>query len=233
MPLPPDQPKRPPPLPTVKPMAEQVLVKQSGQPAPLRRQPSSPFGPPPRAKPPTLPQDAPVPAAHRKLVDTDDRPMPPESLPAPPPRKDSPPGGIAIHGRGWKVTMPAAALVAVLTAVGSWFGSRAVAKHESADIGDVLTEMRALRKDVSDLKGDNADVRDELRKGRSDKTKILNYTEDTFTVLVAAMRRCCGVKVEYDGRRDPARDVEFHPAPLGGSAPTTQPKATLPERPSL
>lgn len=154
-----------------------------------------------------------------------------ESRRAPQARKDSPPGGIRLEGKGWRITMPHVALVAVLTTIGGWFGSKAVSKGESVELADVLKEVRAGRKDVQDLKGDVADVREEQRKARGDKTKILNYTEDSLTPIVASLRKL-GVKLEYDGA-DVARDVEFHPAPLGGSAPAIQPKQTLPDRPSL
>lgn len=152
-------------------------------------------------------------------------------MPAPLSRKDSPPAGIRLEGKGWRITMPHVALVAVLTTIGGWFGSKAVSKGENVELADVLKEVRAGRKDVQDLKGDVADIREEQRKARGDKTKILNYTEDSFTPIVASLRRL-GVKLEYDGA-DPARDVEFHQAPLGGNAPPVQPKATLPERPNL
>lgn len=155
-----------------------------------------------------------------------------ESMRAPHARKDSPPGGIRLEGKGWRITMPQAALVAVLTALGSWFTSKAISKGENAEVSDVLKEVRALRKDVKDLKGDVADVGEEQRKGRSDDKKILNYAEDTFTPIVASLRRL-GVKLQYDGDDDPAKSVEFHPAPLGGAAPPIQPKVALPERPSL
>jgi hypothetical protein len=151
---------------------------------------------------------------------------------APYTRKDSPPGGIKLEGMGMRITMPHVALVAVLTTIGGWFGNKAVSKGESAELADVLREVRAGNKAVQDLKGDVADVREDQRKARSNDTKILNYAEDTFTPIVASLRRL-GVKVDYDGKADPARDVEFHPAPLGGNAPPIQPKATLPERPSL
>lgn len=151
---------------------------------------------------------------------------------APYARKDSPPGGIRIEGKWGKITMPHVALLAVLTTLGGWFGKTAISKGESAELADVLREVRAGRKDVQDLKGDVADVREDQRKARSNDTKILNYAEDTFSPIVASLRRL-GVKVDYDGKGDPAREVEFHPAPLGGSAPPIQPKQTLPERPSL
>lgn len=152
-------------------------------------------------------------------------------MPAPPSRKDSPPGGISVQGKGWKITMPHVALVAVLTTIGGWFGSKAVSKGESAEVSDVLTEVRLMRKDVKDLSGDVADVRDEQRKARSNNAKILNYAEDTFTPIVASLRKL-GVKLEYSGREP--EEVEFNPPPMAGSkAPPIQPKATLPERPSL
>jgi hypothetical protein len=49
--------------------------------------------------------------------------------------------------------------------------------------------------------------------------------------------RKLGVKFVYDNKPDdeydPAAEVDFHPPPLGGNAPPIQPKATLPQRPSL
>ncbi len=105
-------------------------------------------------------------------------------------RKDSPANGFRIEGKGWRITMPHVALVAVLTTIGGWFGSKAVSKGESAELADVLAEVRDM-----------------------------------------------GAKLVYDNKSgnqyDPAAEVDFHPPPLGGSAPSFQPKATLPERPRL
>ncbi len=151
-------------------------------------------------------------------------------------RKDSPANGFRIEGKGWRITMPHVALVAVLTTIGGWFGSKAVSKGESAEVADVLAEVRETRKDVKALKRDVKDLADEQRDARDASKKILNYTEDTFTPIVATLRNM-GAKLVYDNksgnRYDPASEVDFHPPPLGGSAPSYQPKATLPERPSL
>lgn len=232
--------RRSPPIPPL-PMAKEEKggKRSSGEPTPLREPPypaawQTPGVPATHAKAPTRPQEAPTKPEHRKLVDVDDRSMPPQSPPPPPPsRKDSPPQGIAIHGKGWKVTVPAAALVAVVTAIGSWFGSRAVAKHESADIGDVITEVRELRRDVKGLRRAVDGVAEEQADARAADRKILNYATDTFTPLVASMRKL-GVKLQYAGGDDPAKEVEFHSAPLPGSnAPPIQPKVALPERPVL
>lgn len=181
-----------------------------------------PQPPRPRAKQPSRPQVELEPEAETLAAAGG---KPPYS------RKDSPAGGFRIEGKGWRITMPHVALVAVLTTIGGWFGSKAVSKGEGAEVADVLAEVRALRKDVKDLSGDVTDVRDEQRRARSNDGKILNYAEDTFTPLVASVRKL-GVKLVYAGREPEA--VEFLPTPLPGSgAPPIQPRATLPERPSL
>lgn len=218
-------PPRPDPKPPKLPPTVEGGIKPTGNPAALRPRPPVP------ARPPAVHEDEPPLTPHRELVHVDERPAPPESMPAPPSRKDSPPGGIRIEGHGVRLTMPVAALVAVVTALGGWFGSKAVSKGESAEVSDVLTEVRLMRKDVKDLSGDVADVRDEQRKARANNTKILNYAEDTFTPIVASLRKL-GVKLEYSGREP--EEVEFNPPPMAGSkAPPIQPKATLPERPTL
>jgi hypothetical protein len=172
-------------------------------------------------------QAAPKPASPPHADDGDAAGRPPYS------RKESPPGGIRLEGRGWRVTMPAAALVAVVTAVGGWFTSRAVSKGESAEVADVLSEVRELRKDVKGLRRAVDDVREEQTEARANDKKILNYAEGTFAPIVASLRQL-GVKLTYLGNDDPARDLDFHPAPLPGSgAPPIQPRAALPERPSL
>jgi hypothetical protein len=218
-------PPRPPAKPPLLPPTVEKGLKPTGDPAALRPRPPVP------ARPPARHEDGPPLTPHRELVHIGERPAAPESMPAPPSRKDSPAGGISVQGKGWKITMPHVALVAVLTTIGGWFGSKVVSKGESAEVSDVLTEVRLMRKDVKDLSGDVADVRDEQRKARSNNTKILNYAEDTFTPIVASLRKL-GVKLDYSGREP--EEVEFSPAPMAGSkAPPIQPKATLPERPSL
>ena len=146
-------------------------------------------------------------------------------------RKDSPPGGIRLEGKGWKVTMPQAVLVALLTAIGGWFGSRVVTQNEQGDKAEVMAELRSIRDELKGVRADVRDLRDEQQQQRGADKKILNYVQDSLTPIVASMRRL-GVKLEYQGG-DPD-DVEFHPAPMPGSiAPPIQPKATLPDRPSL
>lgn len=151
-------------------------------------------------------------------------------------RSQSPAAGtIRIEGKGFKITMPHVALVAVLTTLGTWFGKDAITKGEHAEVADVLHEVRGLRNDVKGLKSDVADVAEEQRKGRAADKKVLNFAEDSLTPIVASLRRL-GVKLLYDSRTgyDPAGEIEFHPAPAPGStAPPVQPKATLPERPAL
>jgi hypothetical protein len=216
--------KRPPPKPPALPPITEPGPRR-GEATQLRR-------PPMPARTPARHEDEPPLTPHRILIPVDHVPPPPASIPAPPSRKDSPAGGFRIESKWGRISVTQVALVAILAAIGSWYGSKAVSKGESTELADVLQEVRAGRKDVHDLKGDVADIREEQRKARSNDTKILNFAEDTFTPMVASLRKL-GVKIDYDGKSDPARDIEFHPAPLGGSAPPIQPKATLPERPSL
>jgi hypothetical protein len=213
-------PKRPLPKPQGLPHAADELGARPGEPAPLRR---------PGA--PARHQDEPTVFVDPEPTMTGNRQPAPEAAASLPPRKDSPPGGtIAIHGKGWKITMPHVALVAVLTTLGGWFGKDAISKGEQAELGDVLTELRAVRKDVRDLKGDVGDVRDDQRKARSSDTKILNYVEDSLTPVFASLGKL-GVKFQFAGRQP--EPVEFHQPPLGGAAPPIQPKAVIPERPQL
>lgn len=161
-------------------------------------------------------------------------PRPAPEPPAPPPslRKDSPAGGIKIQGKGWHISMPHVALVAVLTTLGGWFGKDAVSKGERAELGDVLREVKALRKDVANVRGDVADLAEEQRKARGNDRKLLAYVDESLKPMVASLRKL-GVKLTYEGD-DRAADVEFHPPPGPGStAPPVQPRAALPERPQL
>jgi hypothetical protein len=157
------------------------------------------------------------------------QPAPEVAASVPPSRKDSPPGGIKLEVGKHRVTVSQLALVAVLTTLGGWFGKDAISKGEQAELGDVLTELRAVRKDVRDLKGDVGDVREDQRKARSANTKILNYVEDSLTPVFASLGKL-GVKFQFARQPEP---VEFHQPPLGGAAPPIQPKALIPERPQL
>ncbi|UOF77327.1 hypothetical protein [Caudoviricetes sp.] len=152
---------------------------------------------------------------------------PPES------RKPSPPGGIKLEGPGgWKVSMPHAALLAILACFGGAGVAAKVTSAEGGDRAEVMAELRSIREELKGLRADVREVRDEQAAGRRDDRKIVNYVEDSLTPIVASMRKL-GVKLEYSGR-DTASGVEFHAAPLpGSSAPAIQPKAVLPERPSL
>jgi hypothetical protein len=162
-----------------------------------------------------------------------DWPVP--SVVAPESRKDSPPGGIKIQrdAKGTlSITMPQVALVAVLGTLGGIFGTKAISKGDEGDRAEMMAELRSIREEIKGLRSDVRDVRDEQAAGRRDAKKIVNYVQDSLTPLVASVRRL-GVKLEYSGR-DFAGDVEFHPEPMAGSnAPPIQPKAVLPERPSL
>lgn len=149
-----------------------------------------------------------------------------------PSRKHSPPGGIKLEAPGgWKLSMPHAALLAILACFG---GAGVAAKVTSGDGGDraeMLAELRSIRDELKGLRSDVREVRDEQAAGRRDDKKILTYVDGSLVPIVASLRRL-GVKLEYDGQ-DRARDVEFHSPPLGGAAPAVQPKAVLPERPAL
>lgn len=147
-------------------------------------------------------------------------------------RKDSPPGGIKLEGRGFKFSLPHAALLAILACFGGAGVAAKITSSEGGDRAEMLAELRSIREEVKGVRSDVRDVRDEQEKRRKDATKILAFTQRTLTPIVASLRKL-GVKLEYDGDEDPASDVKFHQPPLGGSAPPIQPKATLPERPDL
>jgi len=147
-------------------------------------------------------------------------------------RKDSPPGGIKLEGPGgWKLSMPHAALLAILACVGGAGVAAKVTSSEGGDRAEVLAELRSIREELKGTRSDIRDLRDEQQQAHGADKKIVNYVEDSLTPIVASLRKL-GVKLQYDGS-DPARDVEFHQPPLGGTAPAIQPKATLPERPAL
>jgi hypothetical protein len=222
----PPPPKRPPPKPEGLPRAADELGARPGEPSPLRR---------PGA--PTRPQGEPTVFVDPEPTMTGNRQPAPEAASVPPSRKDSPPGGtIAIHGKGWRITMPHVALTALLATLGTWFGKDVIQKGEQAELADVLTELREVRKDVKGLKVDVAENADEPTTRRNADRKVLNYVEETVTPVVASLRRL-GVKLAYDGvdyDKDKASEVEFHAEPGPGStAPPIQPKAVLPKRPQL
>jgi hypothetical protein len=148
-------------------------------------------------------------------------------------RKDSPAGGIKLEAPGgWKLSMPHAALLAILACFGgAGVAAKVASSSGEGDRAEVMAELRSIREELKGLRADVREVRDEQAAGRRDDKKIVNYVEDSVAPLVASLRKL-GVKLEFSGR-DTARDVEFHPPPLGGTAPPIQPKAVLPERPSL
>lgn len=184
-------------------------------------------GRPVRAKQPSRPQVEPI------RVEDGDAPGQPAAPEKPPySRKESPPGGIRLEAPGgWKLSMPHAALLAILACFGGAGVAAKVASDSGGDRTEVMAELRSIRDELKGLRSDVREVRDEQAAGRRDDKKIVNYVEGSLTPIVASLRRL-GVKLEYDGP-DRARDVEFHPAPLAGTAPAVQPKSVLPERPSL
>lgn len=150
---------------------------------------------------------------------------------APYSRKDSPPGGIRIEGKGFKLSVPHAALLAILACFGGAGVAAKVTSNEGSDRAEMMAELRSLHEELKGVRSDIRDVRDEQQTQRGSTKKLANYIQDSVTPIVASLRKL-GVKLEYSGR-DPAADVEFHTPPLGGNAPSIQPKATLPERPNL
>ncbi len=146
-------------------------------------------------------------------------------------RKDSPPGGIKLEGKGFKFSVPHAALLAILACFGGAGVAAKVASSEGGDRAEMLAELRSIREELKGTRSDIRDIRDEQQTQRGANKKLLNYVEDSLTPIVASLRKL-GVKLDYSGREP--EEVEFSPPPLAGSkAPPIQPKATLPERPSL
>lgn len=146
-------------------------------------------------------------------------------------RKDSPPGGIKLEGKGFKLSVPHAALLAILACFGGAGVAAKVTSSEGGDRAEMLAELRSIREELKGTRSDIRDLRDEQQQARGSDKKIVSYVAASITPIVASLRKL-GVKLEFDGA-DPARDIEFHQAPLAGTAPPIQPKATLPERPSL
>jgi hypothetical protein len=143
-----------------------------------------------------------------------------------PPRKDSPPAGIKVQGKGWQVSVPAVALTAILTAAGTLAGSRAV--NDQSSSAELRSEMQALREDFKSLR---QEFREELREQRSNNRALLTYTRDSVTLLGQTLREL-GAKV--DSASGPLPPLELHPPPLRGSeAPRVQPRATLPAPPEF
>lgn len=188
---------------------------------------------PPEDEPPMRRPRAPAqePRQRAETPTLNDWPVP--SGKAPESRKDSPPGGIRLEGPGgWRLSLPHAALLAILACFGGAGVAAKVASSGEGDRADMMAELRSIREELKGLRSDVREVRDEQAAGRRDDKKIVNFVQDSLTPLVASVRKL-GVKLEYSGR-DMASDVEFHPAPMAGSnAPPIQPKAVLPERPSL
>lgn len=186
---------------------------------------------------PPAPEDGPplVPPRRRasapESVDESSPELAPRASRVAPERSLSPPGGIKIAGPGgWSISLPQVALVAILTAAGTWFGSKAVT--EKSDSAEVASELRLLRKEMAELKDDVRAVRAEQVDGRTADKAIVSYVTGTVTPIVASLRKCCGVKLEFE-RGDPFI-VEFHEPPhVGSGAPSTQPKAVLPSKPNL
>lgn len=183
--------------------------------------------------PPVRPGPAAPPQAPPQAVDGDEPGMP--GAPERPPysRKQSPPGGIRLEGPGgWKLSMPHAALLAILACFGGAGVAAKVTSDSGGDRAEMMAELRSIREELKGLRSDVREVRDEQAAGRRNDKKILNYAENTFAPIVASLRRL-GVKQEYEGS-DRAAEIEFHAPPGPGStAPPIQPKAVLPERPAL
>lgn len=150
-----------------------------------------------------------------------------------PMRSQSPAGGIRLEGPGgWKLSLPHAALLAILACFGGGAVAAKVTAAEGTDRAEVMAELRSIREELKGLRSDVREVRDEQASARRNDKKILTYVDATITPIVASLRKL-RVKLEYDGE-DRAADVEFHPTPAPGStAPPIQPRAVLPERPSL
>ena len=148
-------------------------------------------------------------------------------------RKHSPPGGIKLETPGgFKLSMPHAALLAILACFGGAGVAAKVTSDGGGDRAEMMAELRSIRDELKGLRSDVREVRDEQASARRDDRKILTYTENSLAPIVASIRRL-GVKLEYEGS-DRAADIGFHSAPGPGStAPPVQPKAVLPERPSL
>lgn len=188
---------------------------------------------PPEDDPPLQPPRPRAKQPSRPVVELEPEAETLEHAPPKPPyvRKDSPPGGIKLEGKGFKFSVPHAALLAILACFGGAGVAAKVTSSEGSDRAETLAELRSIREELKGVRSDVRDVRDEQQHQRGATKKLANYVEDSLTPIVASIRKL-GVKLEYSGS-DPARDVEFHAPPLGGTAPAIQPKATLPERPSL
>jgi hypothetical protein len=147
-------------------------------------------------------------------------------------RSSTPPGAIKFEGRGFKFTLPHLALVAILGVVGGGSAVAKIASDKATDTSEVMAELRTIGAEVKGLRQDVRDIRDEQNNARLGSKATVRYVKTSLAPLVASLRKL-GVKLEYDGSEDPAKDVEFHAPPLGGTAPPIQPKATLPEPPRL
>jgi hypothetical protein len=148
-------------------------------------------------------------------------------------RKDSPPAGIHVQGRGWKLSVPAVAVTALLTTIAAVVGTKAVDKATNPDdVTALRQELREFRKDVSGLRSEIGELREEQQAGRSADRALLNYTERSVTLLARTMREL-GAKVDVQGRPT-LEPLDLLPAPLPGSdAPAVQPREALPAAPRL
>lgn len=203
---PPNQPPIPPRRPPARPEALPRINREEGPPAPQE----------------TAQQPAP-------RVEDGDAELERRGTPT---RSQSPAGGIRLEGRGWKLTMPHVALVAILACFGGGAVGAKVTATEGGDRAEMMAELRTIREELKGLRSDVREVRAEQTSAHADDKTILTYVDGSLKPIVASLRRL-GVKLEYEGR-DRAVDVEFHASPASGStAPPIQPKAVLPERPSL
>ncbi len=174
--------------------------------------------PPPRRKQPSKPQ-----------VELDSEPEA-----APQQKRSLSPGGFKLEGPGgWRLNVPGALIIALVAGGGGTaVGAKAFANNHEADAA-VQEEIKLLRKEMREIAVDVRAARSSAVDNRTAFRKLANYTEESIAPVVASLRECCSVKLEYEGD-DSANSIEFHPAPAQGSkAPRFQPKATIPAKPSM
>lgn len=153
----------------------------------------------------------------------------------PPPKRSMSPPGLKLEGPGgWRMSVPAGLIIAVLAGGGGTaVGAKVIAERAADKSSESVDEIKLLRKEMSELAADVRAVRAGQIDSRSADRKLANYTEDSIAPIVASLRKL-SVKMEYaDDADDKADDIDFHDAPLNPKSPQIQPKAMLPAKPSL
>ncbi len=157
-----------------------------------------------------------IPSRFKRALSRSDRPMQSarETLPGPPALQPS--GDMKASGKWGSFQIPAVVLTGLLSLLGgkAWDSTRS-------------TEIRS---DIRELAQETRDARDAdraaIRTLRQQLDEEHQYTKRDIPILAKVIeRQNPSAKLVWDQGWQP--DVDFEPAPLGGSAPKVQPSLAL------